>query len=513
MTALLKPEKDPGLATSYRPISLLCVLYKLHERLILTRITLTVESHLTPDQCGFRSGRSCVGQVLNLTQFIEDGFQTGQVTGAVFIDLTAAYDTVNHRALLLKLGKMIQNSAIVRIVESLLKNRRFYVEMEGKKSRWRAQKNGLPQGSVLAPTLFNIYINDMPAFTNIRRFIYADDMCLATQSNDFKEIEGRLMRALTQLTSYYEKWHLNPNPGKTKVCLFHLKNHLAKRTLNITWEGKVLENTLHPVYLGVTLDRTLSFRNHVEKLRKKLSTRNNLLSTLANSSWGAGAETLRLSALALCYSTAEYCAAAWARSAHAGKVDVELNRACRTITGNLKATKLSALYRLSGIAPPPTRWEAITRVERDKQMGDNRHPLHGHECPPQRLPSRKSFFTVEGLGRTSPASFRVEKWIELVDGDENEALPAPLEKLPAGAELPRKEWVALNRARAKVAKTRDNLHKWGVVEDAQCPCGAEVQTIAHLLNDCPLSEPCSDADLRDASNIARRWISRWSDTL
>ena len=153
----------------------------------------------------------------------------------------------------------------------------------------------------------------MPSFPKARRFIYADDMCLATQSNDFRVIEDRLMQALMQLTSYYEKWHLNPNPGKTKVCSFHLKTHLAQRTLNITWGAKVLENTPHPVYLGVTLDRTLTYRTHVEKLRKKLSTRNSLLSNLANSSWGAQAQTLRLSALALCYSTAEYCAAAWAR--------------------------------------------------------------------------------------------------------------------------------------------------------------------------------------------------------
>ena len=70
--------------------------------------------------------------------------------------------------------------------------------MDGRKSRWRLQKNGLPQGSVLAPTLFNIYTNDQPEFTDIRRFIYADDLCLATQSTDFETIEKRLTDALTQ---------------------------------------------------------------------------------------------------------------------------------------------------------------------------------------------------------------------------------------------------------------------------------------------------------------------------
>ena len=127
------------------PISLLCILYKLYERLIMTRIKPSVEKQLTRDQAGFREGRSCCGQVLNLTQYIEDGFECCMVTGAVFVDLTTAYDTVNHRALLTKVAKIIKNKHTVRIIESLLSNRRFFVEMDGKQSRWRCQKNELPQ--------------------------------------------------------------------------------------------------------------------------------------------------------------------------------------------------------------------------------------------------------------------------------------------------------------------------------------------------------------------------------
>ena len=125
---------------------------------------------------------------------------------------TRAYDTVSHRLLLLKVAKMIKNKKLLHIIQSLLENRRFFVEMGGLKSRWRKQKNGQPQGSVLAPTLFNIYTNDQPEFTHIRRFIYADDLCLATQSNDFETIEKRLSDALCVLTDYYTKNSLNANP-------------------------------------------------------------------------------------------------------------------------------------------------------------------------------------------------------------------------------------------------------------------------------------------------------------
>ena len=129
------------------------------------------------------------------------------MTGAVFVDLTAAYDTVNHRALKLKVATMLKNSTLVKMIGSLLSNRMFYVEIDGKRSRWRTQKNGLPQGSVLAPLLFIIYTNDAPTFNNIRRFIYADDLCIATQSKNIAIIEQRLNGHgnLDQLSQYYQK--------------------------------------------------------------------------------------------------------------------------------------------------------------------------------------------------------------------------------------------------------------------------------------------------------------------
>ena len=331
VVALLKPGKPPENRKSYRPISLLSILYKLYERLILARISPTVERQMSPDQAGFRPGRSCCDQLLNLTQFIEDGYERKQITGTVFVDLTAAYDTVNHRILLLKVAKMTKDARIVRIMKSLLSNRSFYVEMDGRKSRWRRQKNGLPQGSVLAPTLFNIYTNDQPEFEQTRRFIYADDLCIATQSNDFPIIEERLSSALETLTEFYKKNSLNANPSKTQVCAFHLNNHKANRKLQIQWNGQKLENNCFPVYLGVTLDRTLSFNRHTSNVKAKVATRNNLISKLANTSWGANPETLRTSALALCYSTAEYCSPVWSRSCHAKKVDPELNKACSTL--------------------------------------------------------------------------------------------------------------------------------------------------------------------------------------
>ena len=100
---ILKPGKYSAIPKNYRLISLLCHTYTLYERMILNRIATVVKQRLIKEQAGFRTGKSCTSQLLNLTQHIEDGFQRGMITGAAFVDISAAYDTVNHRVLIQKL--------------------------------------------------------------------------------------------------------------------------------------------------------------------------------------------------------------------------------------------------------------------------------------------------------------------------------------------------------------------------------------------------------------------------
>ena len=227
--AILKPGKDSAIPKSYRPISLLCHTYKLYERLILNRIASTIEQHLIKEQASFRAGKSCTSQLLNLTQHIEDGYQECKNTGTAFVNLSAAYDTVNHRLLIQKLYNITQDSALCRVIQNLLSNRRFYVELNNERSRWRLQKNGLPQGSVLSPILFNIYTNDQPIHDGTRSFIYADDLCITAQYPTFTEVEDTIEEALSELTQYYRNNSLRANPDKTQVTAFHLRNREVKR--------------------------------------------------------------------------------------------------------------------------------------------------------------------------------------------------------------------------------------------------------------------------------------------
>ena len=107
---------------------LLCHTYTLHERMILNKIAPVVERRLIKEQAGFRTGKSCTSQLLNLTQHIEDGYQRGMITSAAFVDLAAAYDTVNHIILIPKLYSITQDSPLCRVIQNMLSSRRFYVD-------------------------------------------------------------------------------------------------------------------------------------------------------------------------------------------------------------------------------------------------------------------------------------------------------------------------------------------------------------------------------------------------
>ena len=289
--------------------------------------------------------------------------ELGLITGAAFIDLSATYDTVNHRLLLTKLFLINGDSNLTKFIRTLLSCRRFYAELNGKKSRWRNQRNGLPQGSVLSPTLFNIYTNDQPTPPSTNSFIYADDLCITTQKQTFNEIEKTLTESICHLQVYYSNNLMQPNPTKTKLTTFHLKNKFANVKLNVSWNGVKLEHVDNPVYLGVLLDHSLTYKSHCEKTRQKVSTWNNLLCKLTGTNWGTNASTLRTTAMALCFSTAEYCCPVWERSAHSKEVDVVLHETLRIVTGCIRPTPTQDLSTLSGIAPPHIQHSTLAQKE------------------------------------------------------------------------------------------------------------------------------------------------------
>ena len=120
-------------------------------------------------------------------------------------------------------------------------------------SAWRPQCNGLPQGSVLALVLFNLYSNDLPV-TRGRKFIYADDICLAIQGQFFSELECSLSSDMARMSHFCRQWRLKPSASKTISSVFHLHNTDATHELSVYLDGQHLRHECHPTYPGVTLD-------------------------------------------------------------------------------------------------------------------------------------------------------------------------------------------------------------------------------------------------------------------
>jgi len=154
---------------------------------------------------------------------------------------------------------------------------------------------------------------------------------------------------------HLQTWKLKLSFTKTVSAVFHLNNKEAKRELKVNFNNETLPFCSEPKYLGVTLDRSLTYHRHLEPLRKKLTSRVALLRQLVGSGWGAGATTLRTTTLALVHSTAEYCTPVWCRSAHTRLIDPTINDALGIVTGCLRPAPADNLPILAGIQPAELR--------------------------------------------------------------------------------------------------------------------------------------------------------------
>ena len=399
---------------------------------------------------------------------------------------------MNHRILIQKLYNTTQDSQLCRVSQNMLSNRRFYVELNNERSRWIKQKNGLPQGSVLSPIPFNIYTNDLPIHDGTRHFIYADDICVTAQYSLFTEVENTIGKALDELTQYYRSNSLRANPDKTHVTAFHLRNKEANRSLKVEWNRIELENTPHPKYLGVTLDCTLSYNEHIHNTKMKVATRNNLLRKLSNSKWGANASTIRTTALALCDSVTEYAAPVWVRSSHAQKLNPELNSACRAVTGCMKPTNVEDLYLLAGIAPPDIRRDVCARVEKTKQETNGAHSLYGQNPAERMLKSRNCFLRSVKPTGFPPKVIRCSAWLRRLQAIPHRATVNLDKRLAKGLYRLWTTWRCLNLLRTGFTCSKDQRPRWRYYEgDTTCECALATENTAHMLQCTLLAKPCS----------------------
>jgi Reverse transcriptase (RNA-dependent DNA polymerase)/Endonuclease-reverse transcriptase len=272
--AIPKPGKDSRNPTNFRPISLLSSISKLFEKIIYSRLIDALGDKLRLDQHGFRTQHSTIHQLTRLTEDITMGFNKKKSTSAIFLDAEKAFDTVWHDGLLHKLTQLNTPSYLVQIVQSYLKNRKFYVTINGKNSNIKQIPAGVAQGSVISPLLYIVYVNDIPVPRHCKISLYADDTACYASGKNPEVLTRRLQTAHDTLLTYYNKWKIKINTNKTDAIFFTTRRHwplsniISSSGVDILWKNQVK-------YLGLTLDTRLRWGPHT------LATRNKALAALS----------------------------------------------------------------------------------------------------------------------------------------------------------------------------------------------------------------------------------------
>jgi hypothetical protein len=302
------------------------------------------------------------------------------------------------------------------------------------------------------------------------------------------DCEKVMTKDLTTLNTYFQRWRLKPNPNKTEVCAFHLNNKQASKTLDIRFDHVQLNHNFTPKYLGITLDRTLSFKKHIENTAKKVKSRVNLIQKLAGTGWGANAITLRTATMAIVYSTAEYGSPVWINSAHVTRIDSELNNAMRIISGTVKTTQTPWLPVLTNIIPPHIRRKEALVNTVTSCLNYKKSLLFQmlREKPINRLKSRNApGLTAENLINTQFCSNKSwnEEWAK-AHVTNKDLITRPGQNME-GMLLPRKQWSTINRIRTGQGRCGSLLFKWRYKDSAACDCGEVEQTMKHIVESCP----------------------------
>ena len=302
-----KNLNDPG---NYRPISILSVLSKPLERHVHCHLLSFLETHslVVPSQSGFRPMHSCQTALTNMCDNWLSAMNNSALVGAVFLDFKKAFDTVNHSILINKLNVYLGEQLSTSFFKSYLKDREQYVYINGKRSKTGVINSGVPQGSILGPLLFCLYINDLPLSVSrnarlvsnlsdandvttdtcldiscdVTNDLFADDASLYTTNKDPIIIEKSLQKSLQLTTEWCEHNRMIIHPDKTKCMIISTRQKLQREPLHLKlFIGKqqIDQVNQHKV-LGVTLDNEFKWLPHLDNVLKQVSRNLYLLSQL-----------------------------------------------------------------------------------------------------------------------------------------------------------------------------------------------------------------------------------------
>jgi hypothetical protein len=273
---------DPAQFNNYRPISVLPAFSKLMEKIVYNRLISFINKHniLTNAQYGFRSNHSTYMALMDLIIKVTESINKKHHTMGVFLDLSKAFDTINHDILLTKLHHYGIRGTPLNWFESYLTNRKQYVQTHSVKSSLSSLSCGVPQGSILGPLLFLLYINDITQVSNKLSFIiFADDTNLFASHSNLHDLHTIINEELALLTTWFKTNKLSLNINKTNYMLFSLREAHSSNT-KISIDNQYLQQVTSSKFLGVTVDEHLTWKTHINNIKIKVSRAAGILTKL-----------------------------------------------------------------------------------------------------------------------------------------------------------------------------------------------------------------------------------------
>lgn len=268
---------------NYRPVSLLPSCSKILERIVFTRLHKFLDKYslLTPSQYGFRPNFSTELAILELQNSIINNLSCNKQTIGLFLDLSKAFDCLNHEILLKKLSHYGIRGVPLKWFKSYLLNRKQFTSYNSVNSTMLSITTGVPQGSILGPLLFILYVNDIVSTSNHVSFIlFADDTNMIVTSENLNFDNMTLNQEINNLSIWFSANKLTINESKTKYILFRKDRIPSRIKLELYINGNRIDKVQHIKFLGVIITETLSWQLHINEICKKISRTIGILSRL-----------------------------------------------------------------------------------------------------------------------------------------------------------------------------------------------------------------------------------------